>query len=116
MRAMILDLIFGAGGVILIVLAGPLLFRRVRPNGLYGFRTPSTIRDERLWYDVNAKTAVDLLVVGLGLLGLTTAHVLEALPENLFPVVAIAWVTVGVIWSALHGFLIIGRSRNREGG
>jgi len=113
---MVLDLIFGAGGIILIVLAGPLLFRRVPPNGLYGFRTPSTLRDERLWYDVNAKSAVDLLIVGLGLLGLTISHALEVVSDDLFPVVAIAWVTVGVLWSAFHGFLIIGRSRNRGSG
>ena len=116
MRAMILDLIFGAGGIVLIVLAGPLLFRRVPPNGLYGFRTPSTLRDEKLWYDVNAKTAVDLLIAGLGLLGLTIAHVLEVVPEDLFPIIAIAWVTIGVLWSAFHGFLIIGRSRNQGPG
>ena len=61
MRAMILDLTFGAGAIVLIALAGPLLLRRIPPNGLYGFRTPSTLRDERLWYEVNAKTAVDLV-------------------------------------------------------
>lgn len=32
----------------------PLARRRIRPNALYGFRTPKTLSSERVWYDSNA--------------------------------------------------------------
>src|SRR6266513_2997010 len=37
-----------------IVLAIPLMLRKVRPNVLYGYRTRATLTDEALWYDANA--------------------------------------------------------------
>lgn len=37
-----------------VLIAVPLARRRVPPNPLYGFRTPTTLRDEFVWYEVNA--------------------------------------------------------------
>ncbi len=36
------------------ILALPLAFRKVRPNPVYGYRTPAVLRDEDLWYEANA--------------------------------------------------------------
>ena len=44
---LICDLIFAA-------IAAPLILRKVPRNGLYGFRTPATLRDDRVWYEANA--------------------------------------------------------------
>ena len=44
---LICDLIFAA-------IAVPLIMRKVPRNGIYGFRTPATLRDERVWYEANA--------------------------------------------------------------
>src|SRR5258705_13124860 len=37
-----------------IVLAIPLMLRKVRPNVLYGYRTRATLTNETLWYEANA--------------------------------------------------------------
>jgi uncharacterized membrane protein len=38
--------------------------RRVPPNAWYGVRLPSTLADDRTWYEVNERTGRDLLIVG----------------------------------------------------
>lgn len=57
--------------ILLIVLAIPLLARKVKPNPLYGFRIRQTLEDPQVWYDVNAFFGRQLLMVGL-LEGLAT--------------------------------------------
>ena len=47
-------LFFVATGLLLAGLSIPLIRRRVKPNRFYGFRTPQTLSDERIWYDANA--------------------------------------------------------------
>ena len=42
----------------------PLARRRVRPNGLYGLRTPATFAHEQVWYDANALCGRDLMILG----------------------------------------------------
>ncbi len=37
----------------LFVVSVPLARRRIRPNALYGFRTPKTLSSERVWYESN---------------------------------------------------------------
>jgi uncharacterized membrane protein len=38
---------------VLVVLAVPLAFGMVPPNGLYGFRTPKTLASRDIWYPAN---------------------------------------------------------------
>jgi uncharacterized membrane protein len=111
MTSTVPSVVFGASALLLIGLSVPLARRRVRPNRLYGFRTSSTLNDERLWYEVNAKTGVDLLIVGVGLFGITIAHVVGAISEQVFLAIAVAWTTSGALWSTVHEFTIIGRRR-----
>src|SRR5579875_1055107 len=54
-------------GMLCVVLAIPLLQRRVPPNLLYGFRTPKTLRNEAIWYQANAYAGKPLLLYGLAL-------------------------------------------------
>ncbi len=61
----LLVVMFVGTGLLLAALAIPLIQRRIRPNGWYGFRTPSTLRDPELWYDANAYTGRLLLVYGV---------------------------------------------------
>ena len=58
--------IFGGTGLFVALLGLPLLLRRVGPNALYGLRTKATFADDTVWYDANAASARDLLVLGLG--------------------------------------------------
>jgi uncharacterized membrane protein len=50
--------------ILLMLIALPLVARRVPPNWVYGFRVPQTLSDERVWYDANAYAGRLLLVSG----------------------------------------------------
>jgi uncharacterized membrane protein len=47
------------------VLAIPLILRKVPPNVVYGFRTPTTLGDRVVWYETNAYFGRGLLVSSL---------------------------------------------------
>lgn len=57
-------LTFTAVALILIVLAVPLVRRRVKPNSVYGLRVAATFADEWVWYEANARSGRDLLLLG----------------------------------------------------
>jgi hypothetical protein len=52
-------------GLLMVVLAVPLIKRKVKPNWLYGFRVPQTLSDPEVWYAVNAHFGRRLLVTGM---------------------------------------------------
>ena len=52
-------------GLIFIGVGIPLVLGRVRRNYIYGYRTRTTMRDERIWYPVNALTGLWLAWAGL---------------------------------------------------
>jgi len=43
----------------------PLIFRKVPPNPVYGYRTRATLSDETLWYEVNAYFGLRFLFASL---------------------------------------------------
>lgn len=56
--------------VVFIALAIPLLLGRIRPNFLYGVRTPKTMASPELWYRANRSAGYAmLLATAIGLLG-----------------------------------------------
>ena len=62
----ILLALYALGGLLLAGLSVPLILHKIPPNGLYGFRIPSTLDDPELWYTVNAYAGKRFLVAGLG--------------------------------------------------
>ncbi len=58
--------LYSIGGLVLAGLSVPLILHKIPPNGLYGFRVPSTLDNPPLWYKVNAYAGRRFLVVGLG--------------------------------------------------
>jgi uncharacterized membrane protein len=58
-----------AGGV-MAAMGVPMMRRRVPPNGLYGLRVPATMADERVWYEANARSGRDFVVLGIATAGL----------------------------------------------
>ena len=65
-----------ASGVLLIAAGIPLWLRRVPRNALYGVRFASTLSDDRIWYEINARCGRDLVGIGAGYLVLLAAAVL----------------------------------------
>ena len=61
----VLLIVYVAGGLILALISLPLIYGKIKPNSLYGFRVPATLEDPDLWYPVNQYAAKRLLVVGL---------------------------------------------------
>jgi uncharacterized membrane protein len=68
-------------GALFVALGIPLMRRRVPLNGAYGLRVPATCADERVWYEANARTGRDFVVLGV-------VMVLLALGIPLLPVVS----------------------------
>jgi uncharacterized membrane protein len=88
----ILLAVYVLGGLILILLAIPLILRRIPPNPVYGFRVQWTLNDPELWYSVNAYTGKWLAFVGacslLGAIGLTLIPGISLLAYSLGCLVA----------------------------
>jgi len=66
-----------ASCVLLMIISFPLILRVVPPNGIYGFRTPTTQSDQAIWYPANAFMGWALLAAA----AVSTA-VLLALPPT----------------------------------
>ncbi len=52
-------------GLLMLLLAVPMILQKVKPNPWYGFRTPKTLSDERIWYAANRYAGKVLLLAGL---------------------------------------------------
>jgi uncharacterized membrane protein len=50
--------------LLLIAVGIPLWLRRVPPNPLYGARFRSTLSDEAVWYEINARAGRNLVGIG----------------------------------------------------
>ena len=57
-------------GPVLILVSIPLFFGWVPRNRIYGFRVAATLRDDAVWYDVNARNARHMLLLGVVMVGL----------------------------------------------
>lgn len=65
-------------GVVFIALSVPLILKKVPPNNWYGFRTPKTLSDEKIWYEANRISAQGMVVVGIVLVIASLALLLLA--------------------------------------
>jgi hypothetical protein len=68
-----LMLMYLVTSLLLGALAIPLLQRKIKPNALYGLRTPKTMKNPDIWYPANAYMAKWLL--GVGILGVISSLV-----------------------------------------
>src|SRR6185503_7698417 len=55
---------FAALGLLFVGLSIPLMRGRIPPNRFYGFRTPKTLSDPKIWYEVNRVQVNDLVTAG----------------------------------------------------
>jgi uncharacterized membrane protein len=61
-----------ASSLLLIAAGIPLWLRRVPRNAFYGVRFASTLSDDRIWYEINARCGRALVGIGAGYLVLLT--------------------------------------------
>jgi hypothetical protein len=98
---------FEATALLFIGLGIPLWRRKVRPNRLYGYRTPSTLKDERVWYEVNAAAGADMIGVGAMLALLALALHAMGVPDAAMSLGCAAWLSGGSLFMLVHGALRI---------
>jgi uncharacterized membrane protein len=53
------------GGLVFIAVGVPMVLGRIGRNRIYGYRSPRTLRDDRIWYPVNAMSGLWLIWGGL---------------------------------------------------
>jgi len=99
------EIIFASVGTLFILLGFPLARRRVRPNGLYGLRTPATFVHEQVWYEANAVSGRDLMALGamLIVLSLGLPYVLH-LSGRGYVYVYTAFLLIGVLAVGVRGW------------
>jgi len=97
-------------GALSVVLGVPLAGRRVPRNRWYGLRIPATFADEHIWYQANAVTGRDLIVVGVVVL--LAAILLPRLGLGPSPAYTIACggiLAVGSLVATLRGWRLANR-------
>jgi len=52
-------------GALEIIMGLPLMYGKIKPNWLYGFRTPKTVKNEELWYKINEQTGRGFIISGM---------------------------------------------------
>ena len=60
----IAGIVMAAAGLVMIGLGKPLVEGKVGRNKLYGYRSHATLRDDRVWYPVNALSGIWLIWAG----------------------------------------------------
>jgi uncharacterized membrane protein len=82
-----------ASCVMFAIISIPLILRLVPPNGLYGFRTGSTMSSPAIWYPANAFMGWTLLL----------AAVVSATLLVMLPATAKRWVLWVALWVPVLG-------------
>jgi uncharacterized membrane protein len=95
-------LLFAGVTALMMALAVPLIRGRVKPNVLYGVRTPKTLGDERVWYAANAYGG--RLLFGAGIVQLVAVVALYFVPRLHADFVAYNLACAAVI---LGGLLVV---------
>lgn len=87
-------------GILEIVLSIPLIFEKIPPNSLYGFRTPKTRYDADIWYQANKFAGKTIFLAGLITAG--TGFVFAVWGQYI-ETLTIAWISLLVIFASLFG-------------
>jgi len=61
----ILALTFLMADIVETIISMPLIFGKIQPNYLYGFRVKKTLSNKKIWYKANKYTGKDMLIASL---------------------------------------------------
>ena len=81
----------------------------VRPNRLYGFRTPKTLHDPDVWYPTNRVAGYWGIATGIVAAVVSISTFFAGLGLPTAPLVNLVPFAVGIAGTLTHGFLVIGR-------
>jgi len=103
----------GLGGLLTLV-GLPLWRRKIPPNSLYGVRFPSTMADPVVWYEVNAVSGLDLVVLGAAIVLLTIVLQALGLPSNVLALAVVALFFVGLVFSLVRSIWLARKLKHRR--
>jgi uncharacterized membrane protein len=99
--AMLFDVImFGSIGILYIALGVPLALGKIPPNGGYGFRTPRTLSDPRIWYEANRISGYDIIIAGAAILVLSMVTIYLG---HRHPGLPVTWINLAILMVATLG-------------
>lgn len=104
-----LTITFVGVGALMILLGLPLMRRKIPPNDWYGLRVAATFADEWVWYEANARSGRDMLVVGVVEIVVASLLALLRVHEDIYTPVNVAVLLIGTT-----GFAFIGIRRARR--
>jgi uncharacterized membrane protein len=101
---------------LLVLLAIPLILRRVPPNPLYGLRVPATYKDDQVWYDANAASGRDFVIFGVCMTLLTIVLQVAGVRDMAFEIAWSVAAGAGAICVVVLGWTRANRMfRERQG-
>ena len=110
------QILFSVVGLVSVVVGLPLARRSVRPNRWYGLRVPATFADEHVWYEANAVTGRDLMLLGavLLLLALGLPRV-ATISRGAYAVTCTIVLVIGSMISTVRGWRLANRLLRERG-
>ena len=107
-------ILYVGSGLLLALLALPMIAGKVPPNSLYGFRTPSTVSNPELWYPVNRCAGKWLLFNGLAtVIAALVLYLVPGLSVDSYSLVCLAVAVVGLGLTLWRSFRYL-RSLQKE--
>ena len=97
--------LFIFAGVMFVAFGIPLRQGRVPPNRWYGFRTPRTLRDEKVWHAVNRVTGADMVGTGVAIIAvcLLMFALRSYVTSDTAIMVVLATMIATAVYMAIHG-------------
>jgi uncharacterized membrane protein len=80
----ILSLVNIAVGILLAVLAIPMIREKIKPNLFYGFRTKKTMSDEKIWYAANKYAGKCMVNAGFAIVILAAVSLIMNFTTDVF--------------------------------
>jgi uncharacterized membrane protein len=102
---------FALVGLLFVGLSIPLIKQRVPPNRFYGFRTPKTLSDSKIWYEANRISGHDLFLAGalITISSLTLFGIAQTWKPKHVVVTLVAVMVLSLTGAAWHGFAVLRR-------
>jgi uncharacterized membrane protein len=105
------SILFAFVGLLFVGLSIPLIQGKIPPNRFYGFRTPKTLSDPKIWYEINRISGNDLFVAG-ALITITSLTMLvfgQRWEPRSVVVTLLAVMLLSLAGATWHGFKVLRR-------
>lgn len=93
----ILTVLFVFTGLLFVMLAIPLIKRRIPPNYAYGFRVKAAFTSDAIWYDINEYSARLMRNVGFVILAAVPLLLAAGVDETDFALIRVGIILTGTI-------------------